>query len=73
MIDFEKMSTEELTNLKVDIDKEIAKRKRLKYDKLLEKFADALDELYSNFPYEYCFADESVTWEGLREDYDWNF
>ena len=73
MLNLEEMSAKELTNLKVNIDMEINKRKRLEYDKLLENFANALDELASKFPYEYCFADESAVWEDLRENYDWNF
>jgi hypothetical protein len=73
MNDLEKMSAKELKSLKTNIDKELERRKRLDYDKLLKNFADALYELYEKFPYEYCFADESVDWEDLRENYDWNF
>lgn len=73
MNNLENMSVKELKSLKTDIDKELERRERLEYDKALKKFFDALEELYSNFPNEYCFADESVTWEDLRENYDWNF
>lgn len=74
MKNVEEMSTKELKNLKTDIDKELDRRKRLDYDKALAKFFGALDELSSNFPYEYCFADGSTTtWEDLHENYDWNF
>lgn len=70
----EAMNMDELNALKADLDKEIERRKRLEYyDKVLKKFFDALEELYSNFPNEYCFADTRVTWEELRENYDWNF
>jgi hypothetical protein len=69
----EAMNMDELRALKTDLDKEIERRERLEYDKALKKFFDALEELYSNFPNEYCFADSSVTWEELRENYDWNF
>ena len=51
MLNLEEMSAKELTNLKVNIDMEINKRKRLEYDKLLENFANALDELASKCPY----------------------
>ena len=50
MKNLEEMSAKELKSLKTDIDKELEKRERLEYDKALEKFFDALDELYSNFP-----------------------
>lgn len=73
MKNVEEMSTKELTKLKIDIDDELDRRKKLDYNKALAKFFGALDELYSNFPYEYCFVDESTTWEELRENYDWNF
>lgn len=73
MKNLEEMNIKELKNLKADINKELERRERLEYDKALKKFFDALDELYSNFPYEYCFVDESTTWEDLRENYDWNF
>ena len=73
MNDLEKMSAKELNDLKANIDKELVRRKRTEYDKLLKNFADALDELYNKFPYEYCFVDESVDWEDLRERYDWVF
>ena len=73
MTNLEEMSAKELKSLKTNIDKELEKRKRLEYDKALKKFFDALDELYSNFPYEYCFTDNSETWEDLRENYSWNF
>ena len=73
MKNLEEMSAKELKSLKTDIDKELEKRERLEYDKALEKFFDALDELYSNFPYKYCFTDSAETWEDLRENYNWNF
>ena len=73
MTDFEKMSSKELISLKTDIDIELKRRERLEYDKALKKFFDALEELYSNFPFESCFTDDSTTWEDLRENYDWNF
>lgn len=73
MKNVEEMSSKELMSLKEDIVKELERRKRLDYDKALAKFFGALEELYSNFPCEYCFADESTTWEELRENYDWNF
>ena len=69
---FEKMDTKALKVLKVNIDRELEKRKRLEYDKLLAKFADILGELYDKFPNEYCFSD-GETWEGLYEDNNWNF
>jgi hypothetical protein len=72
MIDFEKMDTKELKVLKVSIDKELEKRKRLEYDKLLEKFTDVLYELYDKFPNESCFTD-GETWEDLYQDNNWNF
>ena len=73
MTDFEKMSVNELETLKANVDKELAKRKRLEYDKLLEKFADALYELSSKFPNAYCFTDEAESWAELHENYSWNF
>ena len=73
MKNLEEMNIKELKSLKIDIDKELDRRKRLEYDKALKKFFDALDELYSNFPYESCFVDGSTTWEDLRENYDWDF
>lgn len=73
MKNLEEMSAKELRSLKTDINKELERRERLEYDKALKKFFDALEELYSNFPFEYCFADGSTTWEELRENYDWNF
>lgn len=71
MINLEEMSAKELTNLKVNIDNEIEKRKRLNYDKLLEKFSNVLYELYENFPNEYCLDGE--TWEELVENHNWEF
>ena len=73
MNDLEKMSEEELHELRVSISKELYRRERIEYDKAVKNFADALDELYNKFPYEYCFADETVDWEDLRERYDWVF
>lgn len=73
MKDLEEMSSKELMSLEADIVKELERRKRLDYDKALAKFFGALEELSSRFPCEYCFADESTTWEELRENYDWNF
>ena len=73
MKNLEEMSAKELKSLKTDIDKELERRERLEYDKALKKFFDALEELYSNFPFESCFTDDSTTWEDLRENYDWNF
>lgn len=72
MIDFEKMSINELETLKTDINKELEKRERQEYDKLLENFANAFYELYSKFPRAYCFTD-GETWEDLYENNDWNF
>ncbi len=72
MNDLEKMSAKELVDLKANIDKELVKRKRAEYDKLLNNFVSVLDELYENFPCEYCFTD-GVTWEDLHDRYDWNF
>ena len=73
MKNLEEMSAKELKSLKTDIDIELKRRERLEYDKALKKFFDALEELYSNFPFESCFTDDSTTWEDLRENYDWNF
>ena len=67
------MSEEELYELKDSISKELYRRERIEYAKAVKNFADALDELHDKFPYSYCFADKSVTWEDLREDHDWNF
>jgi hypothetical protein len=72
MTDFEKMSVNELVTLKANVDRELEKRERQAYDKALKKFFDALDELYSNFPDEYCFTDRCVTWEELRENNNWD-
>ena len=73
MKNLEEMSSKELMDLEANIVKELERRKRLNYEKAKAKFFDALEELYSNFPYESCFTDDSTTWENLREDYDWNF
>lgn len=73
MTNLERMNVDELRSLRINIDKELEKRKRVEYDKALKKFFDALEELYSNFPFERCFTDDSTTWEDLRENYDWNF
>lgn len=73
MNDLEKMSAKDLRDLKANIDKELEKRKRLEYDKALKDFVDALYELYSNFPNEYCFTDSGETWEEMYEDNNWNF
>ena len=73
MTDFEKMSVSELETLKANVDKEITKRKRQEYEKLLENFANAFYELYSKFPHTYCFTDEAETWAELYENYSWNF
>ena len=73
MASLEGMSVDELRSLRIKIDKELEKRKRVEYDKALKKFFDALEELYSNFPNGNCFTDDSTTWEDLRENYDWNF
>ena len=73
MENLEKMSAKELRSLKTNIDKELEKRERLEYEKLLENFANAFYELYSKFPGKYCFTDEAQTWEDLYEDNSWNF
>lgn len=73
MKNLEEMNVDELKSLRVNIDKELDRRKRLEYDKLLKIFVNALSELSYNFPYEHCFTDDSTTWEDLRENYDWNF
>ena len=73
MKDLKEMSAKELMDLEADIIKELERRKEAEYEKALKKFFDALEELYSNFPYNLCFTNDSTTWENLREDYDWNF
>ncbi len=73
MNDLEKMSVNELVTLKANLDKELEKRHRQAYDKLLRNFADALYELSANFPCENCFVDGSETWDELYENHDWNF
>ena len=73
MNDLEKMSAKDLINLKTNINKELEKRERLEYDKLLENFCNAFYELYSKFPNKNCFTDEGTTWEELYEDRNWNF
>lgn len=73
MNDFEKMSAKELNDLKADIDKELIKRKRKDYDKLLKNFINALDELASKFPNEVCLVDDNDTWYELYHDFDWSF
>lgn len=73
MKNLEEMNVDELKNLRINIDKELDKRRSLEYDKLLKNFVNALDELSYNFPYKYCFTDDFTTWEDLRENYDWNF
>ena len=72
MINLEEMSAKELTNLKVNIEMEISKRKKLEYDELLKKFSDVLYDLYDKFPNESCFTD-GATWEDLYENNDWDF
>ena len=73
MTDFEKMSINELVALKANLDKELEKRERQAYEKLLENFVNAFYELYSNFPDKYCFTDEAETWSDLYENNNWNF
>lgn len=73
MNDLEKMSVKDLRNLKANIDKELVKREELEYDKALKNFVDAFYELYTKFPFKYCFTDSSETWEELYEDHNWNF
>ena len=72
MTNLEEMNAKELISLKTEISKELEKRERLEYDKLLENFANALYELYSKFPNKYCFVD-GETWEDLYKDNNWNF
>lgn len=71
MINLEEMTAKELINLKVNVDNEIKRRTTLKYDELLEKFSNALYELYDNFPNEYCLDGE--TWKELVESHNWEF
>lgn len=73
MKNLEEMNAKELIDLKDDIVRELERRKRLNYESAKEKFFGALEELYSNFPCECCFTDDSTTWEDLRENYDWDF
>lgn len=73
MNDLETMSVNELVTLKADLDRELERRNRVAYDKSLKNFADALYELYSNFPCENCFVDSDETWEELYENYNWDF
>lgn len=73
MIDFTKMSANDLVNLKANINEELARRERVEYDKALKKFSDALYELCSKFPNKECFTDDCETWEELYEDHSWNF
>lgn len=73
MTNLEEMSVNELVTLKANLDKELEKRERLAYDKLLKNFVNAFYELYSNFPNKYCFTDEAITWKHLYEDNNWYF
>lgn len=73
MNNLEEMSVNELVRLKIDLEKELEKRERLAYEKLLKNFADALNELSMNFPEEHCFIDSFETWEDLYHDHNWDF
>lgn len=73
MNSLEEMNVNELIRLKVDIEKELKRREELAYNKLLKNFADALNELYMNFPEKQCFVDKYETWEELYHNHNWDF